>query len=1220
VPINPLTDAYVLAGRLATMGPRGVISDGRIYLQGRVIKAVGAAADPVPPGFAMAPHVATGGTIYPGLIELHNHLSYNAMPLWEVPQKYFNNGQWRGGDDYTRKITKPSQVLGQSPGFLQALVRFVECRAMLGGVTTTQGITLAGAGGLTKHFKGLVRNVEAKGDPELPTANTNIANPPMDHQQAYLDNLTSQHGAYLQHLSEGKDATARGWFLRLKFPTGAYAVTSALCGIHAAALQREDFDVLVGKGASMVWSPLSNYLLYGETADLQALRDSKIVMGLGSDWAPSGTKNLLGELKVAWLASQAHPDSHGAPVFSPEEIVRMATINAAKILRWDARLGSIEPERWADLIVVEGTANDAYLHLIEAREASIALVMIDGVPRLGQASLMTPFGPGTEHVTVGGVDRVLNLDDPAGDPLVGALTLTHATATLADGMIRLPELAATVDNATANGLLGSTADAGLTEWRILPDFEQDDLANGFATAGQPYAFWVAKMTLDPITVADDPNHLKTLVSARNLPKFVKTGLPPLYGQTVPLPQGATFLATPTSPVAPELMDTTEALSAFRETLGELTLRDRRTIVDQAIVLLEDNYVHLPLKRAMHAVDPVQRLHLLDHRLDEQSDTTMDDEVDFHAAVSDIFNSLRDLHTGYRLPLPFSSRVAWLPFLVEECFEDDHSPARYIVTKVVASAGPSDFVAGVEVTHWNGMAMDQAIARNGERQAGGNPDARHARGLNSLTMRPLARSLPPDEEWVTVRYIPFMGPSDGRPPAPVEYTQPWLVFEPGQTARFDPADLVVESTAMGLDDRTDDIQHIRKILYAPRVADAEAIAKGQVVPEGLAQNLEGGDDVLASRMPGVLKARRVQASGAPADAPAYGYIRIYTFNVAEADSFVNEFVRLVEALPGNGLILDVRGNGGGLIYAAEELLQVLSPRIIEPERAQFITSPLNLAICRNHAVSQELSGLVLGPWVDSMSSAFQTGSAFSHGFPITPEDQANTVGQRYFGPTVLITDPLCYSATDMFAAGFQDHEIGTIIGAGGATGAGGANVWSHGLLTQLMLPDNVANPAASPYRPLPRGSDMRVAARRTTRVGIKQGDILEDLGVKPDIRYRMTRRDILEGNRDLIDTAIVELAKHKPHPTRISIEPRVGRSPLVVVHATNVTRIDARLDIPTASGTESRWFASRRVQRGRVEFDPETILDGGTSGSVGIEVVGYDGQTLVARLRETLALG
>ena len=84
--------------------------------------------------------------------------------------------------------------------------------------------------------------------------------------------------------------------------------------------------------------------------------------------------------------------------------------------------------------------------------------------------------------------------------------------------------------------------------------------------------------------------------------------------------------------------------------------------------------------------------------------------------------------------------------------------------------------------------------------------------------------------------------------------------------------------------------------------------------------------------------------------------------------------------------------------------------------------------------------------------------------------------------MLITDALSYSATDMFAAGFQDHGIGPVIGVGGATGAGGANVWSHGLLWALMEPDDVdAGPspfaAVAARRRPPRGDAPHHACRR-----------------------------------------------------------------------------------------------------------------------------------------------
>jgi C-terminal processing protease CtpA/Prc len=152
----------------------------------------------------------------------------------------------------------------------------------------------------------------------------------------------------------------------------------------------------------------------------------------------------------------------------------------------------------------------------------------------------------------------------------------------------------------------------------------------------------------------------------------------------------------------------------------------------------------------------------------------------------------------------------------------------------------------------------------------------------------------------------------------------------------------------------------------------------------------------------------------------------------------------------------------------------------------------------------------------MEQAVQTGSAFSNSFPITDPESCNTIGQRYYGPVVLITDGLCYSATDMFVAGFQDHELGTILGVDENTGAGGANVWTHRLLAGLM--GDAPASVRSTYAGLPRRANMSVAIRRMLRVGKQSGTILEDFGIQPAVRHRMTRDDILHGNRDLLAAA------------------------------------------------------------------------------------------------------
>lgn len=87
-----------------------------------------------------------------------------------------------------------------------------------------------------------------------------------------------------------------------------------------------------------------------------------------------------------------------------------------------------------------------------------------------------------------------------------------------------------------------------------------------------------------------------------------------------------------------------------------------------------------------------------------------------------------------------------------------------------------------------------------------------------------------------------------------------------------------------------------------------------------------------------------------------------------------------------------------------------PADIEPARFQFINSPLTLALCQRYDDLRE--------WATSIAQSVETGAVQSLSFPITSRDSCNAIGQVYHGPVVLVTDALCYSATDIFAAGFQ----------------------------------------------------------------------------------------------------------------------------------------------------------------------------------------------------------
>jgi hypothetical protein len=265
----------------------------------------------------------------------------------------------------------------------------------------------------------------------------------------------------LLHLSEGKDERARGHFQALRLADGTWAITPALAVIHCAALEPEDFEVLAEHGGSMVWSPLSNLLLYGRRADVGAARESGVRIALGSDWSPSGSKSLLGELKVARLVA-AELDTG----ISDRELLAMATRDAAKIPNWDEALGSIEAGKRADLIVLYGRSTDPYAALREGSETGIALVVIDGVPRVGNERLMGFFGPVTEHWRVGTAERALNLSQESADPVVGALTLREARDTLRDGLSHLPELARQL------ALRAPEALADELRWSLVLDHEE----------------------------------------------------------------------------------------------------------------------------------------------------------------------------------------------------------------------------------------------------------------------------------------------------------------------------------------------------------------------------------------------------------------------------------------------------------------------------------------------------------------------------------------------------------------------------------------------------------------------------------------------------------------------------------------------------------------------------------------------------------------------------
>ncbi|MGD1097181.1 MAG: S41 family peptidase [Bryobacteraceae bacterium] len=301
---------------------------------------------------------------------------------------------------------------------------------------------------------------------------------------------------------------------------------------------------------------------------------------------------------------------------------------------------------------------------------------------------------------------------------------------------------------------------------------------------------------------------------------------------------------------------------------------------------------------------------------------------------------------------------------------------------------------------------------------------------------------------------------------------------------------------------------------------------------------------------------------------FGYIRIRTFELDPAsessDAFVDEFERilnLMQAQAPHGLILDVRSNPGGAIDAAERILQLVTPCKIEPARFHFINSQLTRQIAFTMQDAETKSALDADqlewkPWAMDLLASVTSADVVTAGRALTAADAANDRQQCYQGPVTLLIDASSYSATDIFAAGFQDHGIGKVIGVDENTGGGGANRWLHEQLREKL--EKVA--PSVPLKKLPGEAQMGLAIRRSSRVGRNAGSFLEDEGVKRDVPYAITRNDILNHDRDLLRFACGQLGAQPVRSLKIVKAELLEDSAIsLIVETQNLYRIDCFVD-------------------------------------------------------------
>jgi len=311
------------------------------------------------------------GRVYPGLINAHDHLQLNHYPRLGRPP-YQNAYQW--GRDiharFARDIRRASHLSPRDALFFGAL------KNLLGGVTT-----------VVHH------------DPWHPLLNgtfpVRVARVRVVHSlgferdfpRALAGTRHTRARPVSMHLAEGIDAVAKS---EVRECERRGLLRQDLLAVHLVGAGPEDARRLRRAGAGVVWCPTSNVFLFGRTAGRALFtRGPDLLIGTDSLLTARGT--MLDELRAARRLGRV----------SDRRLRRAVGAGAARRLGLPAP--SLRPGGPADLILLRRP-------LFYARPRDVALVVVDGKPRVGEpgfASLFAHCGVPVECLQVGGAERLV---------------------------------------------------------------------------------------------------------------------------------------------------------------------------------------------------------------------------------------------------------------------------------------------------------------------------------------------------------------------------------------------------------------------------------------------------------------------------------------------------------------------------------------------------------------------------------------------------------------------------------------------------------------------------------------------------------------------------------------------------------------------------------------------------------------------------------------------
>ena len=383
-------------------------------------------ADPQAAGVA---HVRVDGIVLPGLIDTHNHILFDIFDDsdWLPTKKYQNHDEWTKEANeprYTVMVDvkqcledasqgKPTwcPATYNGAGSLKCeMEKWGELKALVAGTTSVVGL----AGTAAPCYASLARSVDTQFNGlDADKVQTAAITPSKATADGVCANYASgKTAAYLIHIGEGLDQAARDELTKIGTLTTTanclYAPQTAVT--HGTSFGAPEFAIMKSKSMKLTWSPASNIALYGATTNVPMALDNGILVALAPDWSMGGSQNMLDEIRFAKKFS----DTNWGGRLKSQDIVNMATKNAATVLGLSDKIGTIKKGFLADLFVVRGTRGTPYDAVTAASAKDVILTMVGGKVLYGDVDLraIAHAGAACEDFDTCGSPKFLCVTEP----------------------------------------------------------------------------------------------------------------------------------------------------------------------------------------------------------------------------------------------------------------------------------------------------------------------------------------------------------------------------------------------------------------------------------------------------------------------------------------------------------------------------------------------------------------------------------------------------------------------------------------------------------------------------------------------------------------------------------------------------------------------------------------------------------------------------------------